>query len=306
MPDFSDMKNAGFSAGLTALNKARKGFDKTVKVASLAGGAVAASLTQLHDFALDPDLINRVSSAATNHGVAAADLIGKLPGELEKYGTDAVNAFLSGGDRLGKELSHIQSRMNSPDRASDPTNVIWEDGSINRGRSSADMGLGERAYASIDNHWDGLVAAARTPEFWQRTLGNAVEASAYTAAITAVDQLLIHRDELVNSTNEVRQERLLEILKTSGLMAAGALPVSVFLAVALMIIPGMSVVMGPLGIIGGVGLGLRLISSAVNNPTQQERLAIQQLQGLLRQKLYELQRDSDGNLTITVQAFPST
>ena len=52
-----------------------------------------------------------------------------------------------------------------------------------------------------------------------------------------------------------RKERLLQILQTSGLMAAGALPVSVFLAVALMLLPGLAVVMGPLGMIGTAGGG---------------------------------------------------
>lgn len=163
----------------------------------------------------------------------------------------------------------------------------------------------ERLRASTDNHLDGLIAAAQTPEFWQRTLGNAVEASAYSAAITAVDQLLVHRDLLLNGTADERKERLLQILQTSGLMAAGALPVSVFLAVALMLVPGLAVVMGPLGVIGSAGLGLRLITSAVRHPSQQERQAVQQLQGFLQELAYAQQRDSDGNLTITVQAQPA-
>ncbi len=105
---------------------------------------------------------------------------------------------------------------------------------------------------------------------------------------------------------EARKERLLQILQTSGLMAAGALPVSVFLAVALMLVPGLAVVMGPLGVIGSAGLGLRLITSAVRHPSQQERRAVQQLQGLLRERLYAMQRDRNGNLTITVQPQPAS
>lgn len=88
-------------------------------------------------------------------------------------------------------------------------------------------------------------------------------------------------------------------------MAAGALPVSVFLAIALMLVPGLAVVMGPLGILGSAGLGLRLLRSTVRSPSRQEQQAIQQLQKLLRETLYGLQRDSDGNLTITVQALPA-
>ena len=65
-----------------------------------------------------------------------------------------------------------------------------------------------------------------------------MEASVYSAAIAAVDQLLVHRDELINGSTAARQALLVKILQTSGLMAAGALPVSAFLAVALMLVPG--------------------------------------------------------------------
>ena len=219
------------------------------------------------------------------------------------HGTAAVDAFLRGGDALGKHWSHIESQANSPHLASNPGNAIWEDGTTNIARGATDMTWLERIRASADNHLDGLIAAAQTPEFWQRTLGNAVEASVYSASITAVDQLLVHRDELINGSMTARKERLVQILQTSGLMAAGALPVSVFLAIALMLVPGLAVVMGPLGVIGSAGLGLRLITSAVRNPSRQEREAAFQLQGFLRAKLYEFQRDSAGNVTITVQAL---
>ena len=59
--------------------------------------------------------------------------------------------------------------------------------------------------------------------------------------------------------------------------------------------------MGPLGMIGTAGLGLRLIISAVRNPSRQEQQAVQQLQGLFQEMFYATQRDSEGNLTITVQ-----
>ena len=72
-----------------------------------------------------------------------------------------------------------------------------------------------------------------------------------------------------------------------------------------MLVPGLAVVMGPLGVIGSAGLGLRLLHSAVRHPSRQEQLAVQQLQGLLKQQLYDLQRDSDGHLTITVKAQPA-
>lgn len=306
MADLSAFTGMGLAAGAAAVTKVREGLDRSTQAFAVAAGTVAASLSELNNVAVDPQLISRITSAASNHGVAAADLLAKLPGELEHYGTAAVDAFLQGGDALGKHWSHIESRFNSPHLAADATNAIWEDGSLNVSRGATDMSWLERIRASADNHLDRLLAAAQTPEFWQRTLGNAVEASAYSAAITAVDQLLVHRDALLNGSPEERKERLLQILQTSGLMAAGALPVSVFLAVALMLVPGLAVVMGPLGVIGSAGLGLRLITSAVRHPSQQERDAVQQLQGLLQELIYALQRDSDGSLTITVRPQPAS
>lgn len=290
----------------TAAGTVRSGIERAAKSFAVAAAAVAASLSELNNVGVDPQLISRMTSAAAHHGVTAADLLAKLPGELEHVGAAAVDAFLRGGDALGKHWSHVESRFNAPHLAAEAANGIWEDGSANIRRGAADMGWLEQLRAHADNHLDGLTAAARTPEFWQRTLGNAVEASVYAAAITAVDQLLVHRDTLLNGSAAQRKESLRRILQTSGLMAAGALPVSVFLAVALMLVPGLTVAMGPLGVIGAAGLGLRLISSAVRHPSQQERQALQQLRGLLQEQIYALQRDSDGQLTITVQAHPAS
>lgn len=306
MTDFSSLKQSGIAAGLSAARKLRRGFDRSSSTFSLTAGAVAASLSELNNIGIDPQMISRLSSAANNHGVAAADLLSKLPGDLEQFGSAVVDRFLNTGDSLGKHWSHIESQANAPHRSSDPTNAIWEDGSVNVSRGASDMSWTERVQTSFDNHFDGLIAAAQTPEFWQRTLGNAMEASVYAAAITAVDQLLIHRDELINGTVEVRRERLIQILQTSGLMAAGALPVSVFLALALMLVPGLTLVMGPLGLIGTAGLGFRLISSAVNNPSKQELQLVQKLQGLLLEKFYAFQQDQEGCVTLTVKALPGS
>ena len=59
--------------------------------------------------------------------------------------------------------------------------------------------------------------------------------------------------------------------------------------------------MGPLAMIGTAGLGLRLILSAVRNPSRQEQQAVQQLHGLFQEMFYASHHDSEGNLTITVQ-----
>ena len=276
MSDLSRIRSTGMAARDAAL--------------TIAAGAVGASLSTFNNISVDPLLISRINAAASNHGIAAADLLNRLPGELEHMGTAAVDAFLQGGDALGKHWSQITGN--------------WEDGTTNLRRSGADLSWQDRLRVSADNHLDGMIAAARTPQFWQRTLGNAVEASAYAAAIAAVDQLLIHRDALINGNQAQRREQLLEILQTSGLMAAGAFPVSIVLALALMMVPGLVVVMGPLGMLGTAGLGLRLMASAVRHPSRQEREALDALKRQLRATLYELQRDSDGNLTITVQATP--
>ena len=38
---------------------------------------------------VDPQRITRIQSAVTNHSVTVSDLLAKLPGELEHYGTTA-------------------------------------------------------------------------------------------------------------------------------------------------------------------------------------------------------------------------
>jgi hypothetical protein len=74
------------------------------------------------------------------------------------------------------------------------------------------------------------------------------------------------------------------------------------LAIALMLVPGLTFVMGPLGILGTAGLGIRLLSSAIRNPSRQEREMTQQLRNVLQERIYSIQRDRSGNVTITVRA----
>ncbi len=153
MADLAAVKAAGLAAAADAATKVRKGLDQSGKALAVAAGAVAASLSEFNNFGVDPDLISRITSAASNHGVAASDLLARLPGELEHYGTAAVDAFLKGGDALGKHWSHIESQFNAPQRAADPANGIWEDGSVNIGRNAADMSWLERVRASTDGPW---------------------------------------------------------------------------------------------------------------------------------------------------------
>ena len=288
----------------SALNKAQPITSKATTVATIGMGAIGASMSRFADIPFDPSQVTRIQSAITNHGISAVDAVRALPDELTKYGTEVVDQFLKGGDAQGKQWSHIESQFNNPELANDANNAIWEDGSTNRARSSDNMTVTERVTASFDNHFDAFLTTVRTQEFWQRTLGNAFEASAYAAAITALDMFLVQRDELINGTSERKQEILMDILKRSGLMAAGALPVSVFLAVLLLMVPGLSLVMGPLGLLGSVGLSLRLVTSLVKNPTQQEKDLLTSIQGYMRGLIYDFKRDENGSITVDVVALP--
>ena len=207
-----------------------------------------------------------------NHGISAVEALKALPAELQNMG-QMLLINTSKVATLKVSSGHIESQLNNPTRASDATNAIWEDGSTNRARSSSNMSITERVSASFDNHLDAFLTTVRTQEFWQRTLGNAFEASAYAAAITALDMFLIQRDELINGSKEQKQEILINILKKSGLMAAGALPVSILLAELILITPGLSAVMAPLGLLGSAGLSLRLVTSLAKNPSQQRKIS---------------------------------
>lgn len=285
----------------TAMKAARGQLDRSVHDVAVVTGAVGAALSALNNLVLDPRQIDRLRSAMANHGVAASDLVSKLPGDLEHYGTAAVDAFLRGGDPLGKHWSHRQSQHHAPHLAAEASNGLWEDGTLNLARGARTMTWLERMRAGADNHLDGLIAVVQTQGFWRRTLGNGLEASAYAAAIAAVDQLLIHRDALINGSADARGKHLLHILQTSGLIAAGALPVSAFLAVALLVVPGLVVVMAPLGFVSIAGLGLRLIHSALRHPSRQEQQALKQLQGLLRDRFTTTVGDNLGSVTILLK-----
>lgn len=252
-----------------------------VKAAGVCAGSFIAWMSPLNDFVVNPAAVAKIQSAIRNHGISAQDAISALPGELEKYGTAATDAFLRGGDKVGKDWSHIQSQFNRPDLASHAANATWEDGTVNRARGKCDMTTGERTHASIDNHLDGLIAAAQTPEFWQRTLGNAMESAVYAACIVAVQQILIHRDELINGDDERRKQLVHQILRTSGVSAMGALPTSIVFALIVALVPGVKVVLVPLGIVGLAGLGIRLISAVARHPSRQELQAIAALQNVL-------------------------
>merc|ERR1719277_2572840 len=94
-------------------------------VQAVCAGTFAAWLTPLNDFAVNPAAVAKIQSAFRNHGISPQDAIAALPGELEKYGTAATDAFLRGGDKVGKDWSHIKSQFHH--------------GTVNKGRGKAVM-----------------------------------------------------------------------------------------------------------------------------------------------------------------------
>ena len=165
--------------------------------------------------------------------------------------------------------------------------------------ASAVLGSTLEALDSIKLDPAVIHALRRAP---QRLAGHAINAAATATVIAAVDQLLIHRDELINGSPSERQMILLTILKTSGVVGAGAIPVTLTLTLALTLMPGLSVVLAPLGLLGSSGAGLRLLNSAIKHPSRQELAAMERVLAHVQALLIDLQRDADGRVTITVPA----
>ncbi len=262
--------------------------------------SAAASLTSRNDLPFNWEDIDRIVNATKSHSISGFEYVNKLPGELERFGSAAVEAYVKGGDKLGKHWSHIKSQKNSPELADYASNAILEDGTVNVTRGARDMTMGERVEASIDNHLDGFKAIYASPEFWERTLGNAFETGVYAMAIVAVDQLLINRDELLNGNNEKRKIIIKETLQNSGLVGAGSLPVSVFLGICLTLVPGLATVLGPIGLLGTAGIGIRLIKSGVSNPSKQEKVAISQIKSFFSQKKHNNQKSNNEVISLKI------
>ena len=114
-------------------------------------GSVAAYLTSLNNKDFSWQEIDRIVNATKSHSIKGVEFVNKLPGELENFGNAAVEAYLKGGDKLGKHWSHIKSQKNSPELSSDATNAILEDGTVNIIRGAENMTMLERIEASISN-----------------------------------------------------------------------------------------------------------------------------------------------------------
>ena len=248
-----------------------------------AAGTFTAAMNRSSNCVLDPRMVTRFTSAASNYGVSFKDMIEKLPGELKYHGTDAVNNFLKNGDPRGKEWSHIKSQYNSPDLASDARNAIWEDGTVNNYRNSADMNWGERAYASIDNHWDGFVASVESSEFWDQAVDKSSKAGVYTMAYMLLEKLLTHRDKLINGTSEEKEILYKTIAIECGLAGVSAFQMAIVFQILLCLIPGLASILAPLAIISMPLLGYKLGKVIAENPSRQEKDLIESLNYQLEQ-----------------------
>ena len=177
---------------------------------------------------------------------------------------------------------------------------------VHRDRTSQLIAIASAVLGSTVNALDGINldpalinTLRRAP---QQLVGHAINAAASATVIAAVDQVLVHRDALINGSPSERQFILLTILKTSGVVGAGAIPLTLTLTLALTLMPGLSVVLGPLGLLGSSGAGLRLLSSAFNHPSRQELEAMEKVLGHLQGLIVDLKRDHNGQATITVPA----
>lgn len=79
-----------------------------------------------------------------------------VPSFVRNYGEDAVSQFLQ-----GKDASHIRSVENAPHLATETGNILWENSSINRARSSTDMTGWEQFTAQANNAFDASTIVMR-------------------------------------------------------------------------------------------------------------------------------------------------
>ena len=170
---------------------------------------------------------------------------------------------------------------------------------VHRDRTSQLIAIASAVLGSTVNALDGINldpalinTLRRAP---QQLVGHAINAAASATVIAAVDQVLVHRDALINGSPSERQLILLTILKTSGVVGAGAIPLTLTLTLALTLMPGLSVVLAPLGLLGSSGAGF-------NHPSRQELEAMEKVLGHLQGLIVDLKRDHNGQATITVPA----
>ena len=120
-----------------ALNKAFKKISKVKDTTIAFCSSVAASVTARNDLPFNWEDIDRIVNATKSHSISGFEYVNKLPGELERFGSAAVEAYVKGGDNW-QALVPYWCQKNSPELADDASNAILED-DVNVTRGARDM-----------------------------------------------------------------------------------------------------------------------------------------------------------------------
>jgi hypothetical protein len=97
------------------------------------------------------DVISRLESRASNHGVDVDVLLEKIPSNVVDSHTE-VNEWLD-----IKDVSHIKPQSTHPHLADEASNIIWEDSDVNRSRGAQEMTDVEVLTAQLDNEFDARI-----------------------------------------------------------------------------------------------------------------------------------------------------
>ena len=94
------------------------------------------------------DVINRLDTRASNHGLEMEDLLEKIPPEV-RDSHEEVDKWLD-----IKQVSHDLPVSTHPHLASDPDNIRWEDASTNMARGATPTTEAEKVAIELDNSLD--------------------------------------------------------------------------------------------------------------------------------------------------------
>lgn len=101
------------------------------------------------------ETLSYITERAARHDLTAADIFSMLPESVTDCHIETY-ALLS-----DKHLSHKLAQSTHPELASDPSNIILEDGSINVRRGANAMTVLEEAQASLDLEMDAAIIDQR-------------------------------------------------------------------------------------------------------------------------------------------------
>ena len=137
-----------------------------------------------------------------------------IPRAVRNGGDSAVRSFLK-----GKDASHIRSVTNAPERARQPSNIVWEKAGTNRARHSRNMNPPEVAGAKSANRTSALTAVARS------AAGRAVRGGVF-AAVTEVPvagvENFLHWKHNRKSGKQAATDTAKSVGVAGGVGAAGA------------------------------------------------------------------------------------